>query len=61
MDYVKAVVHTMGVMPRVPEDETRRKFEFNAEEWKDTVVMPWYRNVDQPMFFYVVDVSSVLW
>ncbi|GMT18805.1 hypothetical protein PFISCL1PPCAC_10102, partial [Pristionchus fissidentatus] len=58
MGYVKEVVDSMEEMPRIPTDEVRKNFKFVASEWEETVVMPWYRNVQQPSFFYVVDMLS---
>ncbi|GMR41734.1 hypothetical protein PMAYCL1PPCAC_11929, partial [Pristionchus mayeri] len=58
MDYVREVVNNMEEMPRVPTEEKRKEFKFVASEWEESVVMPWYRNVQQPTFFYVVDILS---
>ncbi|GMT08684.1 hypothetical protein PENTCL1PPCAC_30858 [Pristionchus entomophagus] len=58
MDYVREVVDNMEEMPRVPTEDKRKEFKFIASEWEECVVMPWYRNVQQPTFFYVVDILS---
>ncbi|KAF8357507.1 dcr-1 [Pristionchus pacificus] len=58
MEYVREVVHNMEEMPRVPKEDDRKHFKFVASEWEDRVVMPWYRNVQQPTFFYVIDIHS---
>lgn len=36
------------------------KFEFGANDFIDAVVMPWYRNQDQPQYFYVAEICSHL-
>ncbi|KAL4237619.1 Endoribonuclease Dicer [Mactra antiquata] len=35
-------------------------FVFNAEDFEDAVVMPSYRNIDQPQYFYVAEIRSDL-
>lgn len=35
-------------------------FTFQAEEFEDAVVMPSYRNIDQPQYFYVAEIRSDL-
>lgn len=60
MKYVTEVVANMENMPRVPTDEARRQFKFNAENYKDAVVMPWYRNMEQPAFYYVAEILTDL-
>ncbi|CAB3402204.1 unnamed protein product [Caenorhabditis bovis] len=56
MDHVSQVVANMEKMPRVPDEETRKNFQFNADNYKDAIVMPWYRNIEQPAFFYVAEI-----
>ncbi|KAF1760045.1 hypothetical protein GCK72_008291 [Caenorhabditis remanei] len=58
MKYVTEVVANMENMPRVPTDDVRRKYKFDAENYKDAIVMPWYRNVEQPAFYYVAEVLT---
>ena len=41
-------------------DADRDGFAFRAEDYSDAVVMPWYRNQDQPQYFYVAEVCSHL-
>ena len=41
-------------------DADRAGFVFNAEDYSDAVVMPWYRNQDQPQYFYVAEICSHL-
>uniref|UniRef100_A0A183GTM4 PAZ domain-containing protein n=1 Tax=Heligmosomoides polygyrus TaxID=6339 RepID=A0A183GTM4_HELPZ len=60
MKYVEEVVQMMGDMPRVPSEEERRAFIFKPEDYRDAVVMPWYRNLEQPVFYYVAEILENL-
>lgn len=42
-----------------PQDENF-EFVFTAEDFEDAVVMPSYRNIDQPQYFYVAEIRSDL-
>lgn len=53
--------------PMPPLDEARQKFTFQHSLYEDAVVMPWYRNQDQPQvrkvdngfeLFYMVVIFS---
>ena len=41
-------------------DEDRQGFEFSKSRYADAVIMPWYRNQDQPQYFYVAEICSHL-
>jgi len=41
-------------------DQERKGFSFKAEDYKDAVIMPWYRNQDQPQYFYVAEICNHL-
>ena len=41
-------------------DSKREQFVFSKEDYEDAVVMPSYRNVDQPQHFYVAEIRSDL-
>ncbi|CAI4229108.1 unnamed protein product [Auanema sp. JU1783] len=58
MQYLSDVVKNMGVMPRVPPAEERKNFKFRPEDYTDAVVMPWYRNIDHPVFYYVAEILN---
>ncbi|CAJ0597978.1 unnamed protein product [Cylicocyclus nassatus] len=60
MKYVEEVVNMMGDTPRIPDEEERRNFKFNPQDYKDAVVMPWYRNLEQPVFYYVAEILENL-
>lgn len=49
-----------NMMPQpVPEGE-RQAQPFEAQRFQDAVVMPWYRNQDQPQYFYVAEICPHL-
>ena len=41
-------------------DHDRKEFAFEEKEYSDAVIMPWYRNQDQPQYFYVAEICSHL-
>ncbi|XP_064603433.1 endoribonuclease Dicer-like isoform X2 [Liolophura sinensis] len=41
-------------------DAKREKFLFQTEQFQDAVVMPSYRNIDQPQYFYVAEIRHDL-
>lgn len=47
-------------MPTMIPDEDRTGYVFREEDYKDAVVMPWYRNQDQPQYFYVAEICQHL-
>lgn len=58
--YVEDVVFDTAVMPRRPDEDERKNYKFLAENYRDAVVMPWYRNTEHPVFYYVADVRLYL-
>ncbi|KAH8251672.1 hypothetical protein KR038_004350 [Drosophila bunnanda] len=49
-----------NTMPRAVPDEERQAQPFEAKRFQDAVVMPWYRNQDQPQYFYVAEICPHL-
>lgn len=49
-----------NVLPETIPDENRVGYEFDPNRYKDAVVMPWYRNQDQPQYFYVAEICTNL-
>ncbi|KFB46099.1 AGAP002836-PB-like protein [Anopheles sinensis] len=47
-------VHRSG--PTFIPDEARKGYTFDVGKFRDAVVMPWYRNRDQPQYFYVAEI-----
>ena len=41
-------------------NENRKGYKFQREDYADAVVMPWYRNNDQPQYFYVAEICTNL-
>ena len=41
-------------------EEDRKKNDYSASKYSDAVVSPWYRNQDQPQYFYVAEVCDHL-
>lgn len=41
-------------------NDERKSKDFDETEFKDAVVMPWYRNQDQPQYFYVAEICKYL-
>ena len=41
-------------------DHDRKDFDFVESQYSDAVIMPWYRNQDQPQYFYVAEICSHL-
>uniref|UniRef100_A0A182JMK9 ribonuclease III n=1 Tax=Anopheles atroparvus TaxID=41427 RepID=A0A182JMK9_ANOAO len=56
-DFVEKIasnVHRSG--PTFIPDEARKGYAFDVGKFRDAVVMPWYRNRDQPQYFYVAEI-----
>ncbi|EDX13979.1 Dicer-1 [Drosophila simulans] len=49
-----------NTMPRAVPDKERQAQPFDAQRFQDAVVMPWYRNQDQPQYFYVAEICPHL-
>ncbi|KAM7363685.1 endoribonuclease Dcr-1 [Cochliomyia hominivorax] len=59
-NFLELIEQNANMMPTpVPEEERHAK-EFSAEKFNDAVVMPWYRNQDQPHYFYVAEICHQL-
>ena len=41
-------------------EKEKEKFVFKKEDFEDAVVMPSYRNIDQPQYFYVAEIRTDL-
>ena len=58
IDLVKA---SKSIPKRNIYDSKREEFVFKKENYSDAVVMPSYRNIDQPQHFYVAEIRSDLY
>lgn len=59
-NFLDVIYKNHDLMPKVVPEETRVNFQFESEKYQDAVVMPWYRNQDQPQYFYVAEVCTHL-
>ncbi|XP_017874916.1 PREDICTED: endoribonuclease Dcr-1 isoform X2 [Drosophila arizonae] len=58
--FLELIQATGNMMPQPVPDEERQKQSFDAQRFQDAVVMPWYRNQDQPQYFYVAEICPHL-
>ncbi|KAH1023571.1 hypothetical protein HUJ04_012751 [Dendroctonus ponderosae] len=59
-NFIDVIYKSLDFVPQLIPDEARIKYQFDIENYKDAVVMPWYRNQDQPQYFYVAEICSFL-
>lgn len=55
-NFLDVIAQNCDKMPITIPDEVRKEEIFDAERFTDAVVMPWYRNQDQPQYFYVAEI-----
>ncbi|KAL9891941.1 endoribonuclease Dcr-1 isoform 1-T2 [Glossina fuscipes fuscipes] len=58
--FLELIEENANMMPTAVPEEIRHATEFDAEKFKDAVVMPWYRNQDHPHYFYVAEICHQL-
>lgn len=59
-DFLNVIKDNANITPQYVSDEVRKTQPFDFNKFKDSVVMPWYRNQDQPQYFYVAEICSHL-
>lgn len=59
-DFINLIYNNLTRMPCLIPDEDRKNYVFKEEDYSDAVVMPWYRNQDQPQYFYVAEICQHL-
>ncbi|KAB0798298.1 hypothetical protein PPYR_09291 [Photinus pyralis] len=59
-DFVDLIYKNRDVLPQIIPEEERVNYQFDPSQYKDAVVMPWYRNQDQPQYFYVAEICGSL-
>ncbi|XP_045117538.1 endoribonuclease Dcr-1-like isoform X2 [Portunus trituberculatus] len=59
-EFVRKIQAEGDPRPVPPLEEARQKFHFQHSLYEDAVVMPWYRNQDQPQYFYVAEICTHL-
>lgn len=54
--FLNLITENVDKIPQAVSDEERKKTDFDSSLFRDAVVMPWYRNQDQPQYFYVAEI-----
>lgn len=54
--FLQLIQQNINTTPQYVTDEDRGSRSFDHHKFKDAVVMPWYRNQDQPQYFYVAEI-----
>lgn len=55
-NFLSTIQNSINLTPTFVSDEDRKNQPFDHNRFKDAVVMPWYRNQDQPQYFYVAEI-----
>ncbi|XP_011315268.1 endoribonuclease Dcr-1 [Fopius arisanus] len=58
--FLQLIYENRNAIPKEIGEGEREKFEFDAARYNDAVIMPWYRNQDQPQYFYVAEICRNL-
>lgn len=58
--FLELIAEKCDQMPQEVPEAIRKERTFNREQFRDAVVMPWYRNQDQPQYFYVAEICDYL-
>nr|UFK76043.1 dicer-1-like protein [Haemaphysalis longicornis] len=58
--FVERICQEESFTPRRIPEEERELFIFKEDDYLDTVVTPWYRNLDKPQYFYVAEICHEL-
>ncbi|KAJ8968365.1 hypothetical protein NQ317_009528 [Molorchus minor] len=59
-NFINLIFENLNTTPVTIPDQDRKDYIFNDDEYRDAVVMPWYRNQDQPQYFYVAEICENL-
>lgn len=59
-DFLQLIYENKDVRPEHIPSEERVNYQFDSSKYRDAVIMPWYRNQDQPQYFYVAEICSHL-
>lgn len=59
-DFIDLIYKNRDVLPQSIPDGDRVEYKFEPSQYRDAVVMPWYRNRDQPQYFYVAEICTNL-
>lgn len=58
--FLELIQKNINMTPQYVSDEDRSNQPFDHNRFKDAVVMPFYRNQDQPQYFYVAEICYQL-
>lgn len=58
--FIDLIYENRDVRPRTVPEAERESYQFDRTQYRDAVVMPWYRNQDQPQYFYVAEICANL-
>lgn len=58
--FLELIAQKCDQMPQEVPESIRKSQEFDRDKFRDAVVMPWYRNQDQPQYFYVAEICDYL-
>ncbi|XP_057322271.1 endoribonuclease Dcr-1 isoform X2 [Microplitis mediator] len=59
-NFLDVIYDNRNTIPSDIKEEDRVNFEFDPSRYHDAVIMPWYRNQDQPQYFYVAEICRNL-
>lgn len=59
-NFLDVIERNAANMPAAVSEEHRKNLKFDPSKYRDAVVMPWYRNQDQPQYFYVAEICPKL-
>lgn len=59
-EFLELIYEKKNHVPTHVPDEVRRDFVFDPRKFEDAVITPWYRNQDQPQYFYVAEICYSL-
>jgi endoribonuclease Dicer len=58
--FLALIQQNVNTTPQYVSDEVRNSQPFDHSRFVDAVVMPWYRNQDQPQNFYVAEICQMI-
>ncbi|CAG2055840.1 unnamed protein product, partial [Timema podura] len=59
-EFLDRIYDNRNLTPCPVKEEERAEFVFDSSRYHDAVIMPWYRNQDQPHYFYVAEICAHL-
>ncbi|XP_046424425.1 endoribonuclease Dcr-1 isoform X2 [Neodiprion fabricii] len=59
-EFLERIYENRNAIPNEVSEGDRNQFKFDATKYHDAVIMPWYRNKDQPQYFYVAEICANL-